>query len=75
MNLTKHQIEMKQKVHSLLSNYTIKNVEFSYNQVTLVLNQGHEIVFESETFGDDESRLNVATYETKRIATGSVELD
>jgi hypothetical protein len=68
-------MDMKNKLLILLSNYTIKEVSFSYNQVTLVLNQGHEIVFESETFGDDESRLNVATYETKRIATGSVELD
>jgi len=73
--LTKSQMDMKQKVLSLLSNYTIKDVEFSYNQVTLVLNQGHEIVLEAETVDIDESRLNVATYEVKRVATGMVELD
>jgi ribulose bisphosphate carboxylase small subunit len=73
--LTKSQMDMKQKVLSLLSNYTIKDVEFSYNQVTLVLNQGHEIVLESESIGDCESQLVVATYEVKRVATGLVELD
>jgi hypothetical protein len=75
MNLTRSQMEMKNKLHILLSNHVIKNVEFSYNTITLILNQGHEIVIQSETLGDDESQLVVATYETKRIATASVELD
>jgi hypothetical protein len=75
MNLTKHQYDMKLKVLSLLSNHVIKNVEFSYNTITLILNQGHEIVIEAESLGDHETQLVVATYETKRVATGSVELD
>lgn len=75
MNLTKSQVDMKLKLCSLFSNYSFKNIEFGYKQITIILNQGHEIVIEAETVCDDESQLVVATYETKRIATASVELD
>jgi hypothetical protein len=65
----------KEFLLELFINYPVKDIEFSYNQVTIILNQGHEIVLEAEMADYDECRLIVGTYETKRIATGKVELD
>lgn len=72
------QVTVKQKkedIKGLLINHSIKDVQFGYNEVTLVLNGGNEIVIGSEMAGHDSSMLTVETYVTERKNTGRVELD